>query len=88
MSDWWQPITHTIAAEFSDVPDAAQVTRIVVRLGVASLLGGLLGWEREHACVHPRHGSIRAASKWPRQVDRLASHNGFVCGHENRAVIT
>lgn len=49
MSDWWQPITHTIAAEFSDVPDAAQVTRIVVRLGVASLLGGLLGWEREHA---------------------------------------
>ena len=49
MSDWWQPITQTIAAEFSDVPDAAQVTRIVVRLGVAALLGGVLGWEREHA---------------------------------------
>lgn len=49
MSDWWQPITQTIAAEFSDVPDAAQVTRIVVRLGVAAVLGGVLGWEREHA---------------------------------------
>ena len=49
MSDWWQAITHTIAAEFSDVPDAAQVTRIVVRLGMAALLGGVLGWEREHA---------------------------------------
>ena len=49
MSDWWQPITQTIAAEFSDVPDAAQVTRIVVRLGVAALLGCVLGWEREHA---------------------------------------
>ena len=39
----------TLAAEFSDVPDATQLTRIVVRLGMAGLLGGLLGWEREHA---------------------------------------
>ena len=49
MSDWWAQIARTVAAEFSDVPDAAQATRIVVRLGVAALLGGLLGWEREHA---------------------------------------
>ncbi|MFN4119466.1 MgtC/SapB family protein [Acidovorax sp.] len=49
MSDWWQQIATTVAAEFSDVPDAAQATRIVVRLGMAALLGGLLGWEREHA---------------------------------------
>ena len=49
MSDWWQPIMSTIAAEFSDVPDAAQATRIVVRLTAAAVLGGLLGWEREHA---------------------------------------
>ena len=49
MSDWWQPISQTIAAEFSDVPDASQVTRIVVRLVMAALLGGLLGWEREQA---------------------------------------
>ena len=49
MTAWWQPITQTIAAEFSDVPDAAQATRIIVRLGVAAVLGGMLGWEREHA---------------------------------------
>lgn len=49
MSAWWQPIMGTIAAEFSDVPDTAQATRIVVRLMVAAVLGGLLGWEREHA---------------------------------------
>jgi len=33
-----------------DVPDAGQVTRIVLRLVLAALLGGILGYERE------RHG--------------------------------
>lgn len=46
---WWQQIASTIASEFSDVPDAGEATRIVVRLTVAGILGGLLGWEREHA---------------------------------------
>ncbi len=49
MTDFWSQVTETISAEFSDVPDAAQATRIVVRLGMAALLGGLLGYEREHA---------------------------------------
>lgn len=49
MNDLWVQVSETIAAEFSDVPDAAQATRIVVRLGMAALLGGLLGYEREHA---------------------------------------
>ncbi|MFY3383439.1 MgtC/SapB family protein [Paracidovorax sp. MALMAid1276] len=49
MTAWWHQIASTVAAEFSDVPDAAQATRIVVRLGMAALLGGVLGWEREHA---------------------------------------
>jgi putative Mg2+ transporter-C (MgtC) family protein len=49
MSGWWQQIATTVAAEFSDVPDVSQATRIVVRLGMAGLLGGVLGWEREHA---------------------------------------
>jgi putative Mg2+ transporter-C (MgtC) family protein len=49
MADLWQHITATIASEFSDATDAEQATRIVVRMGVAALLGGLLGWEREHA---------------------------------------
>lgn len=47
MEDTWRNVVETAAAEFSDVPDAAQVTRIALRLLVAALLGGLLGWERE-----------------------------------------
>ena len=43
----WQMVTETIVAEFSDLPDAAQVTRILLRLTLAALLGGLLGIERE-----------------------------------------
>ena len=40
-------IADTLRTEFSDVPDAAQLTRIVVRLLLAALLGGILGYERE-----------------------------------------
>ena len=43
----WENITETLVAEFSDLPDAAQVTRIVLRLSIAALLGGILGYERE-----------------------------------------
>lgn len=43
-------VIETLRAEFSDIPDAAQITRILVRLLLAALLGGLLGYERE------RHG--------------------------------
>jgi putative Mg2+ transporter-C (MgtC) family protein len=43
----WQTICHTVAEDFADIPDAAQAARIVVRLLVAALLGGLIGFERE-----------------------------------------
>ncbi len=43
----WQQVTDTVVAEFSDLPDAGQVARIVLRLTLAALLGGLLGVERE-----------------------------------------
>ena len=43
----WQEIWNTVLSEFSDVPDAEQVTRITLRLLVAATLGGLLGYERE-----------------------------------------
>ena len=46
----WETISDTLVSEFSDVPDASQVTRIVLRLVLAALLGGILGYERE------RHG--------------------------------
>lgn len=49
MGGIWHEITSTVASEFSDVTDVSQATRIAVRLAVAGVLGGLLGWEREHA---------------------------------------
>lgn len=47
MSNITQEIWNTILSEFSDIPDATQVTRITLRLLVAAVLGGLLGFERE-----------------------------------------
>lgn len=46
-STWWQQVGNTISQEFSDLPDAAGVTRITVRLLIAAILGGILGYERE-----------------------------------------
>ena len=43
----WQIIFNTVWDEFSDVPDLERVTRISVRLLLAAILGGVLGFERE-----------------------------------------
>lgn len=47
MSDVWQQIITTLSAEFSDLNDVAEITRICTRLLMAALLGGILGFERE-----------------------------------------
>jgi putative Mg2+ transporter-C (MgtC) family protein len=47
MNPWWQQVWMTLCAEFSDFPDAAQVTRIILRLLLSAILGGILGYERE-----------------------------------------
>jgi putative Mg2+ transporter-C (MgtC) family protein len=47
MAVWWQQVGDTILQEFSDLPDAGEVTRITMRLLIAAILGGLLGFERE-----------------------------------------
>lgn len=47
---WWDTVLGTVAAEFSDLGDVAQLTRMVLRLVLAAVLGGLLGMQRE------RHG--------------------------------
>ena len=52
----WQEIWSTVQSEFSDIPDATQITRIMLRLLVAALLGGLLGYEREQ---HGKSAGIR-----------------------------
>ena len=43
----WEQMATVVSQEFSDLPDAAEATRILLRLSLAALLGGLLGIERE-----------------------------------------
>lgn len=43
----WERVVNTVGAEFSDVADVEQITRLLVRLLLAALLGGVLGYERE-----------------------------------------
>ena len=47
MTTWWQEVETTVWQEFADLPDAAGVTRITLRLLIAAILGGMLGFERE-----------------------------------------
>lgn len=46
MASSWEVVADTIAAEFSDIADLSDFTRVSVRLLLAALLGGLLGYER------------------------------------------
>ena len=45
MNEWW----HGVAEDFSDLPSVAEAIRLGVRLIMAALLGGILGFERESA---------------------------------------
>lgn len=47
MADILNQIWITIQSEFSDIPNVAQATKVVLRLLIASILGGLIGYERE-----------------------------------------
>jgi len=41
-------IWTVIREELSDLPDAATCTRVAIRLLTAAILGGIIGFEREH----------------------------------------
>lgn len=43
----WNDILAALQQEFSDIPTAAEFARLMLRLGLAVLLGGAIGWERE-----------------------------------------
>ena len=47
MNSWWEQVWMAIGQEFSDLGDPAVFARVCVRLLVAAVLGGLLGYERE-----------------------------------------
>lgn len=44
---WWERSWLTIQHEFSDLGNVEDITRLIVRLLVAVVLGGLLGYQRE-----------------------------------------
>ncbi len=52
----WREVLQTVADEFSDIADVQHLTRIMLRLLVAALLGGLLGYERE---AHGKAAGVR-----------------------------
>ena len=54
--DVLQTILTTLVNEFSDLTDVEQTTRVSLRLLLAALLGGLLGFERES---HGKAAGIR-----------------------------
>ncbi|MCU1729749.1 MgtC/SapB family protein [Pseudomonas sp. 7P_10.2_Bac1] len=47
MDAWLHEVWLTLVAEFADITDARQLTQITVRLLIAAVLGGILGFERE-----------------------------------------
>jgi putative Mg2+ transporter-C (MgtC) family protein len=46
---WWARVAAAVRSDFSDLPDAGQAASLVIRLLIAALLGGALGYERERA---------------------------------------
>ena len=49
MATWWEQVLDALREDFGDVPDVGHLTQIAVRLMVAAVLGGVLGYERERA---------------------------------------
>ena len=47
MEAFWQAFVAALQTEFADVADAREVSRILIRLLMAALLGAVLGFERE-----------------------------------------
>ncbi|ESJ19472.1 MULTISPECIES: MgtC/SapB family protein [unclassified Cupriavidus] len=49
MDGIWSDMLGALRTEFADIPDIEEATRVVVRLGMAMLLGAMIGYEREAA---------------------------------------
>jgi putative Mg2+ transporter-C (MgtC) family protein len=47
MSSWFQRVGEAVAQDFSDLSDGPALARAVVRLLMAAVLGGVIGWQRE-----------------------------------------
>lgn len=47
MDPWWSVSWSVVREELWGIPDVAEITRISVRLAMAVIVGGLVGYERE-----------------------------------------
>lgn len=47
MENWWDLTVVIVRQEFSDLSNTGEMIRVAIRLILALLLGGLLGYERE-----------------------------------------
>jgi putative Mg2+ transporter-C (MgtC) family protein len=48
MEALWQEVWKTVQVDFADVKNVAAVTQLVLRMLLATFLGSLLGYQREH----------------------------------------
>ena len=48
MDSLWHEVWRGVQSDFADLPGVAAVTQSVLRLLLAALLGGLVGFQREH----------------------------------------
>ena len=85
MSDVLQQIAATVTAEFSDLKDVREITQLSVRLLMAALLGGILGFEREQrgkAAGLKTHTLVAVGAAFfvfiPQQVGITETHLGHV----------
>lgn len=46
---WWARAADAVRTDFSDLPDAGMAASLLIRLLMAGLLGGALGYQRERA---------------------------------------
>ena len=46
---WWARAAAAVRTDFSDLPDAGQAASLLIRLIMAALLGGVLGYERQRS---------------------------------------
>ncbi|QEL17193.1 MgtC/SapB family protein [Limnoglobus roseus] len=44
---WWDQIATAVGQDFSDVPNVGELVRLTLRMILAAVLGGLLGFERQ-----------------------------------------
>jgi putative Mg2+ transporter-C (MgtC) family protein len=48
VNELWRQMSLAFQANFNDLPDLDSTIHLFVRMGLALLLGGALGWQREH----------------------------------------